>query len=89
MTLNTRDCGVPPRQRETGGLMFRQSKTRGLERGPIVTLFAAVIPGCTGKLPFVLIPVAINTKCMFDFETGVLSCWNMTLRALHRGMRKD
>jgi hypothetical protein len=89
MTFKTSYCGVTSCERKTGGLMLCQSKTGSPERSPIVTFFASIIPGRTGELPFVLVPVAINTKGIFDFESRLLCGRNVTLGALHHGMRKD
>ena len=69
--------------------MFRQSKTGTLECRPIVTLLAAIIPGRPSKLPFMLILVAINAKCVFDLEPRIVAGWYVTLGALDRRVRKD
>lgn len=68
--------------------MFCQTETGSLERGPIVTLFAPILPGHPGKLPFVLVFVAVDAKRKLDLESCIVAGWNMTVGTLNRRVRK-
>lgn len=54
-----------------------------------MTLFAAIAPGCSGKLTVVFILVTINAECITDLELGLFASRNVAVRTLDPGVRSD
>lgn len=82
-------CHVAARERKSRLLVLRQRETGGFESRPIVALLAAIVPGIACELTLVLVFVAVDTICKFDFELCGHTRWRMALRALDAGVRRD
>lgn len=80
---------VAARERKTRFLMLRQRETGGFESRPIVALLTAVVPGIAGKLALVLVSVAVDTTCKFDFELCGRACRDMASGAFDARVRGD
>jgi hypothetical protein len=63
--------------------MKYDSVVRCLEGASVVALLAAVPPWYAGKLPMVLIFVAVHALRKFDLVAGRLACRLMTRGALY------
>lgn len=68
--------------------MFGKREVRSLERGPVVALFAVILPGCARKLTLVFVFVAINALRELDFVAGILAGRRMTGSARYLLMRE-
>ena len=80
---------MPARQWPTRLLVRRQRVARALEGGPSVALFAAIEPGRGGKLPLMLVPMAIHAALELDLVAGCLPRRSVAVGALHLFVRKD
>lgn len=76
-------------QYEVGLLVHREREACDLEGCSVMALLAAVAPGRCGKLPFVLILVAIHAERIFDLEPRVFSRRNVARGALHLSVRNS
>lgn len=74
-------------QNEAGLLVLRQAEGGRLVGLQIVAAVTCVEVGCCGKLPRMLIGVAVHTALELDFEKGVLAFGNVALCALQPRMR--
>jgi hypothetical protein len=68
MTIRAHHCHVGARQRKTRLFVTSKRKTCGLETLQVVTRFATILVGRSGKLAFVNILVTVLAFCPCDFE---------------------
>lgn len=73
----TRHCCMTSSERKWALLVHGQREGGCLERGFVVALLAAVVPRRAGKLPFVLILVAVHASRKCQLEAGLLASRDM------------